>query len=204
MVERQGGPAWDAALGQSGDLVRGAGSPTFTARLDRWVAEARVDEAALRRSRERWLREVAEQEATLAGVLADLAERRTPLTVHTRGGRRHHGTIRVIGVDFVALGLPSGADVLLANAAIGVVRTAPAVEPTVGDRIVATELRLADVLAELAADRERVLVVTDAGNDTVAGQLRSVGHDIAVVRTDGERPATAYVSLAAIGEVTIG
>jgi hypothetical protein len=204
MVERQGGPAWDAALEQSGDLVRGAGAPTFTARLDRWVAEARVDEAALRRSRERWLREVAEQEATVAGVLADLAERRTPLAVHTRGGRRHHGTIRVIGVDFVALGLPSGADVLLANAAIGVVRTAPAVEPTVGDRIVATELRLADVLAELAADRERVLLVTDGGNDTVAGQLRSVGHDVAVVRTDGERPATAYVSLAAIGEVTIG
>ncbi|MEO7429211.1 MAG: hypothetical protein ABIY48_07475, partial [Acidimicrobiales bacterium] len=119
MVDRSGDPegdgargtAWDAALGHPGDLVRGASSSSFTARLDRWVAEARVDEAALRRSRERWLREAAEHEGTLAGVLADLAERCTPLTIHTRGGRRHHGAIRVIGADFVALRLWSGSDV---------------------------------------------------------------------------------------------
>ena len=203
MVERRRDPAWDAALDRPDELVRGAGAPSFTARLDRWVAEARVDEAALGRSRERWLREVAEQEATLTGVLADLAERHTPVAISTSGGRRHHGTIRVIGADFVALGLASGADLLLAASAIGVVRTAPAIEATMGDRMVATELRLADVLAELAADRERVLLVTHNG-DVVAGQLRSVGQDVAVVRTDAERRATAYLPLAAIIEVTIG
>jgi hypothetical protein len=204
MVDRSRDPAWDAALERPGDLVRGASAQTFSARLDRWVAEARIDQAALQRSRERWLREVAAQEATLVGVLADLAERRTPLTVRTSGDRRHHGVIRAIGADFVAVGTPSGGEVLLAVAGIGVVRTAPAEEPAIGDRMVATELRLADVLAELAADRERVLFVTRDGLDSVAGELRSVGHDVAVVRTDAERPATAYVPLAAIGEVTIG
>lgn len=204
MMDSQGDPAWNAALERPGELVGGTGTPSFTTRLDRWVAEARINEAALQRSREHWLREAAQQEATLAGVLADLAERRIPLTVHTSGGRRHHGIIRVIGTDFVALGLRSGADVLLAIAAIGVVRTAPAVEPTVGDRMLATRLRLADVLAQLAADRERVLLVTREGDDAVAGQLRSVGHDVAVLRTDAERPATAYVPLDAISEVTIG
>lgn len=204
MVEPPRDPAWETALQRPGDLVRGAATPSFTARLDRWVAEARVDQAAMQRSRERWLRDVAEQEATLTGVLADLAERRTPVAVRTSGGRRHNGTIRVIGADFIAVGLASGGDVLIAVRAVGVVRTAPAVEATVGDRMVGTDLRLVDVLAELAADRERVLLVTARGEDVVAGQLRSVGHDVAVVRTDAERPATAYVPLAAIDEVTIG
>ncbi|MFZ6005444.1 MAG: hypothetical protein ACOYXM_16095 [Actinomycetota bacterium] len=203
MAERPGDRAWEAALDGPAHLLEGR-SPSFTSRLDRWVSEARVDQAALQRSRERWLREVAEQEATLSGVLADLAERRTAVGVHTRGGRRHNGVIRVIGADFVALGLPSGGDVLIAVRAIGVVRTAPAVEAAVGDRMLGTDLRLADVLAELAADRERVLLVTADGGDAVSGQLRSVGQDVVVVRTDAERPATAYVPLAAVGEVSIG
>lgn len=203
MVERSDDRAWDAALDGPAQLLGGR-TASFTSRLDRWVSEARVDQAALQRSRERWLREVAEQEATLSGVLADLAERRTLVVVRTRGGRRHSGVIRVIGADFVALALSSGGDVLIALRAIGVVRTAPAVEAAVGDRLLGTDLRLADVLAELAADRERVLLVTAHGDDAVSGQLRSVGQDVAVVRTDAERPATAYVPIAAIGEVTIG
>jgi hypothetical protein len=204
MVDRPGDPAWEAAQRRPDALVRGAGAPTFTARLDRWVTDARVDESALRRSRERWLREVAEQEATLPGVLADLAERRAPLAIGTTAGRRHHGVIQVIGADFVAMRLVSRADVLIAVAAIGIVRTAPSVDATLGDRLVSTELHLVEVLAALAADRERVLLVTVSGDDAVAGQLRSVGHDVVIVRTDGERPATAYVALAAIAEVTIG
>lgn len=201
MVERSGDPAWDAALRRPDHLVRGAGTPSFAARLDRWVADARVDQAALQRSRERWLQEVAAQEATLAGVLADLAERRAALSVRTRAGRRHHGHVQVIGADFVSLRLSSGADVLLATTALSVLRTAPAVDAALGDRVLGTELRLTDVLAELAADRERVVLVATTGDDVVAGQLRGVGHDVAVVRTDAAPPATAYVPLAAITEV---
>jgi hypothetical protein len=204
MVDRSGDESWDAALRAPDGLVRGADAGSFSARLERWVAEARVDDAAAQRSRERWLREVAEQEATLAGVLADLAERRTAVAVRTSAGRQHHGTIKVIGVDFVALRLASGTELLLAVRGLGVVRTAPAVDAALGDRAVATELRLADVLAELAAERERVLLLTTSGGDAVAGVLRSVGQDVVVLRTDAERPGTAYVHLAAIGEVAIG
>ena len=206
--EESGDPAWEAALQRPTDLVRGVGASSFTAHLDRWVAEARVDDAALRRARERWLLEVAEQEATLAGVLADLAERRGPLTLHGRGGRRHHGVLRVLGVDFVVVGLPSGTDVLMTIDSLTSVRTAPAVELARGDEqassadSVATGLRLHDVLTELAVDRERVVVVTTDG-ETLTGQLRSVGHDVAVVRADAEPRATAYVALAAITEIVI-
>ena len=194
--------AWDAALGRPDDLVRGPSATGFTARLQGWVAEGRVAEAALQRTRERWLREVAEQEATLAGVLADLAERRAGMTIAV-GGRRHHGHVTSIGLDFLALRPPAGPDVLVALRAVTVVRPAPALEVALGDRTVSSELRLADVLAELAADRERVRLVTVDG-EALAGGLRSVGHDIAVLRTDGEPPGAAYVALGAIAEVAIG
>lgn len=203
MDDRSDDHAWDAALRGSGDVVRGGGSAGFAAHLDRWVAEARISEAALGRARERWLREVAEQEATLAGVLADLAERQTTVSVRLRGGRRHHGTISAVGADFVVVGQTMGVDLLIRVAAIATVGTAPDVGATIGDRTVGTELRLADVLAELAADRERVVVATEAG-ELLAGQLRSVGHDVAVLRTETVPPATAYLPLAAIVEVSLG
>ena len=48
------------------------------AALQRWVADGQVDEAARARSRRRWLEKVATEEATLGGVLLDLAERGRP------------------------------------------------------------------------------------------------------------------------------
>jgi hypothetical protein len=199
-----GDTPWDAALRGPADLVRGRDATSFVARLDRWLADASVDDAALRRARERWLREVAEQESTLSGVLADLAERHVPVAVRTTMGRRHHGSIQVIGADFVGVRTATGTEVLVALEAIGSLRTAPAVEATLGDRMVVTELRLADVLSRLAEERERVLLVTRADDDVIAGALRGVGHDVVVVRVEGERPSTAYVPTAAIVEVSLG
>lgn len=197
-----GDQAWKEAVHRPDDLLRGTDATSFAARLDRWVAEARVDEAALQRARERWLRDVAEQEATFSGVLTELAERRAGVTVGMHG-RRHHGVIVAIGVDFVALRGSTGGDVLLALHEIGMVRITGSASDVVGDRMVSTELRLSDVLAELAVDRDRVRLVTSAG-DVVSGSLRSVGQDVIVVRTDGERPGTAYVPRTAVVEVSIG
>jgi hypothetical protein len=39
--------------------------------------------------------------------------------------------------------------------------------------------------------------------DAVAGVLLSVGRDVAVVRGEGEPPATCYVPLAAVTEVMV-
>ncbi|MGQ0832221.1 MAG: hypothetical protein ACT4OV_11135 [Microthrixaceae bacterium] len=192
MGDGSGDPPWDD------DLAR-----RFTARLERWATEVRVDEAARVRSRERWLAEVADQEATLAGVLIDFAERHVPVLIHSVTGRHHHGRIRVLGVDFVGLALATGAEVLVARAAVVLVRTAPTVDAATGDRMVTTELRLADVLAGMAADRERVRLVTREGDATISGELRSVGHDVVVLRTDRDRPGVAYVPLDAIAEVTL-
>lgn len=170
--------------------------------LERWVADGRVDESARARSRERWLRQAAEDDATLAGVLIDLAERWVSVSVATVGGRRHVGTVTAIGADFVALRLGTGAHCLLAMAALSVVRTAPAAGTAVGDRPVRTSLDLVGALAGLAAEHERAMLVTAGGNEAVTGELRSVGRDVVVVRTDGARRSTAYVAISSVAEVT--
>jgi hypothetical protein len=172
------------------------------ARIDRWAADARVDEAARRRARERWLRHQAEEEGSLAGVLADVAERGVPVAVHVRGGRQHRGEVRAVGADFVAL--RSGAtDVIIAIAAVTSVRTRPGEASTLGDRSITSSLRLVDVLAGLAAERAAVLLVMAGGDDAVAGVLGSVGRDVVGVRVADAPAVTAYVPIGAIVEVVL-
>ncbi|MGH9229649.1 MAG: hypothetical protein ACRD07_13165 [Acidimicrobiales bacterium] len=186
--------------GEAG-IVAGLLGEGLAARIDRWAADARVDEAARRRARERWLRQQAEEEGSLAGVLADVAERGVPVAVHVRGGRQHRGEIRALGSDFVAL-RSGDADVVVALAAVTSMRTRPGEVPTIGDRSIATSLRLVDVLAGLASERAAVLLVM-AGDDTVAGALRSVGQDVVRLGVAGAAGVTAYVPVGAIVEVVV-
>lgn len=171
--------------------------------LERWAADARVQEAALQRARERWLRRQSEEESSLAGVLTDLAERGTAVVITTASGRRHRGVVRGIGADFCAMRSETGQDLLVRLGAIGTVRTLPAVRAVTGDRPVQLSLRLADVLLGLSAERPTVLVVT-GDDETARGELRAVGSDVATVRGDGQPPATTYVPLDAICEVALG
>jgi hypothetical protein len=174
------------------------------ARIDRWAADARVDEAARLRARERWLERQAQEGATVAGVLADVAERGAPVAVHVPGGRRHRGEVRAVGADFVAL-RSARADVIVALAAVTSVCTLPGEASSIGDRSIATSLRLVDVLGELAAEGASVVLATAGGDDPIAGALRSVGRDVVVVRVAGAGAAavTAYVPIAAIVEVVV-
>jgi hypothetical protein len=175
----------------------------LAARIDRWAADARVDEAARLRARERWLRHQAEEEGSLAGVLADVAERGTSVALHVRGGRRHRGEVAALGSDFVAL-RSAGADVIVALAAVTSMRTLPGEASTIGDRSVATSHHLVDVLAGLAAERAAVLLVLADGDEAVAGALRSVGQDVVGMRVAGGAAAvTAYVPVGAIVEVVV-
>jgi hypothetical protein len=187
--------------GFDASALSGPAGDSLTDRLERWAAEARVDEAARGRSRERWLRRQAEEESTVAGVLADLLEAGTGVTVHTRAGRRHSGPVRAMGADFVALAGPGGA-VLIALAAVASLRTRPGAPGVVGDRAGVGTLLLADVVAGLAAEGERVLVVT-ADGESLAGELRSVGRDVALVRGGGDPPVACYVPLSAVSEVVV-
>ena len=177
-------------------------------RLERWAADARIDEAVRLRSRERWLAQQATEEATMRGVLADLAERGADVALQLRSGSAERGRVRVVGADFVALAVPGGAggqvaEVLVALREVGSVRTLPGEPMSTGENAVACRLTLGEVIIGLAAERQRVVLGVRGGQEVVAGTLWSVGQDVVVLRVDGSgAPATAYVAFGAIAQVS--
>jgi hypothetical protein len=179
------------------------GGPDLLARLAAWAATLAADEAVAARARESWLRRAAEEEATFAGVLLDLAERGGPVVVVGRGGRRHRGVVVAVGHDFCGLRTAEGTDVLLSFAGLASVRPEPRATPAAGDRPVAVDVELAEALAAVAEDRPRVLVVTLADPDGLAGELRSVGRDVLTLRLDGADRTPAYVPVASVAELRL-
>ncbi|MCU1353194.1 MAG: hypothetical protein JWM05_2403 [Acidimicrobiales bacterium] len=170
-------------------------------RLERWLAEQRVADAADERRREGWLRRLAAEQGTMAGVLVDLAERERPVVLHVHPGRRCRGTIRTVGRDFVGLGTEGCERVLLATRAISSVRPEPSTPASVGHRAVHVATSLADVLQTLAGDQPHVAVTTLDGG-AVTGSLRSVGDDVLVVKPDGGE-GVVYVCLAQVAGITV-
>ena len=65
-----------------------------------------------------------------------------------------------------------------------------------------SEMSLADVLFGLAGERPDVVVTLRHGGDPLSGQLRTVGLDVLTVRTPNDPPATVYVPLAAVSQVS--
>jgi len=179
------------------------GTTDLLAELSRWAATARADDAAASRARERWLRQQAVEEATLLGVLVDLAERATPVVVYTTSERRHRGIVRAVGVDFAALRSHAGRDVLIAVDAVSTVRPEARGQPPLGDREIGLDLRLVEALAALVADRPRLFIVTRGAKEGLRGDLLAVGQDVLTLRLDGEPRATVYVPVAAVAEVSL-
>lgn len=183
----------------AGEVLGGASA--LADALERWAADAAVDEAARRRARERWLQVQAEEEASLAGTLLDLAERGRTVGLEV-GDHRLRGRIVGLGADFVALRSDRGQDVLVRTAAVEVVRGEPGERPVTGDRTAVVDTGLAGVLGPLAAERPEVLVRT-AGGAVLRGELRSAGLDVIRLRIAGEPPTPAWVSIDAVSTLVL-
>jgi hypothetical protein len=180
--------------------------------LERWAAGARAQEAADARVRERWLRQAAEEEASFAGLLADLAEAGRSVVLTTAAGRRHQGPVVAVGSDFVALA-GDGRLTLVATEAIAELRRSPGAPAGARARAAVASgsargehenrlgVGLAEVLAQAVAVRPRVAVVS--GTVTVVGQLRAVGVDVLSVRTDAEPAGLSYSRLSSVSEISL-
>jgi hypothetical protein len=168
--------------------------------LLRLLDDARADERGASRGRERFLRQVAEESARLAGALVDLAERGSSVTIRTTTGRAHHGPVRLVATDFCVVGGEAG-DVWVAIAGVTTVRPHPGERhpSATGDRA-SRDLLLVEALARVAPERPRLAVVTEGGEST-AGELRAVGEDVVTLRLDGDARALCYVSASSIREV---
>lgn len=167
--------------------------------LTRWLAEQRADAAAAARARERWLRQAADEDALLSGVLLDLAERGATVVVQGSGGRTHRGLVRGVGEDFLAL-RTAQADILLRHDAVVAIR-ADGTPVGGSDRAHALDLTLADAVGAMAGDRPRVLLVSRDGTG-LAGELRSAGRDVLTLRLD-DGAGTIYIPLASVSEVSV-
>jgi hypothetical protein len=172
--------------------------------LARLVSDARAGEAARSRARERSLRQQATAEATLVGLLVDLAEEGAPVTVRTAAGRAHQGPIFTVGRDFVIVGAGSGYTCIVLDALTAVRRRPGRHQPdTSSDRAAPRSLTLAAHLADLAPDGPRIAMVVAGEPGVLTGELRAVGRDIATLRLDGEPPVITYVALRSVSEVLV-
>jgi hypothetical protein len=185
---------FDSSLGFSGGR-------SLEDALTRWTADARIDERAQERLRERWLRQQADEDTTFAGTLVDLAERGRPVGLHTAAGRQHRGTIIAVGADFFLLRTLQHLDVLVPFDAVSYVRPQPGEAASFGDRALTIDVLFTEALHELSADRPRVLVVLRGVNQSVAGVLRSVGRDVVSLGLDGSDRTVASLPIVSIAEV---
>ena len=173
--------------------------------LTNLVDGARGREAALSRSRERWLRRQAEEEASLRGTLVDLAETGLTVSLRTISGRAHVGTVTAVARDFCVLRTAGGLVVHLVLDALAMVRPEPGSRTVAatGDRPPPVDLCLAEVLSDAAATRPRAAVVARGIDQPVAGELRAAGLDVLSLRLDGEPGGMCYLALESVTEVAL-
>ena len=171
------------------------------AALQRWVADGQVDEAARARSRRRWLENAATEEATLGGVLLDLAERRRPVIVRTLAGHRVAGPITAVGADFVGVADARLGDTLMPTTRIATMQPAPGDDLPAGDRRHDVVLAFGDALMELAAERPDVMV--GVGDETLRGELRTASTEVVTLVITDERREPISIALTAIDHVVV-
>lgn len=205
----QGGGRDDAGSGGE------AGGDELLRAFARWAADQRVVEAAAQRALERSLRDQAAASADWTGVLLDLAERRSVVTV-TAAGSALRGVLVGVGPDFCVLRLGTGRPALIADAAVAMVEVAPVeVAPVVmgavadggrrpaappvpaGDRSPRIQLHLASALAALADERSPVQLTLGPGV-TLTGQLEAAGTDVLTMRTGVTIARRVHLPIAAV------
>jgi hypothetical protein len=208
----------DEEVGPAGRPVDPQGVDRLLGDVGRWTADSRASEAAGARSRERWLRRQAAEEATLPGVALDLAERGDAVVLKTTTGRAHRGRLVAVGRDvWVLRSDPSGGTggpggmagaTFVATDAVASLRAQPggSGKPSpeaAGARPTPLAASMADILTELAVEHPRVRVIVLGEPEAMVGQLRSVGVDVVTLRLAGEPPTTIYVRLGSVSELSV-
>jgi hypothetical protein len=189
------------ALPASDDQPDPAFWPGSNGDLERFAARARLDDAIDARGRERWHRQLAADELTLAAVVADLAGRGDAVTVLTLAGTQHCGRLVAAGEDFVAVAPSASQHLLVPLWGLAAIQAAARLAGEA--RPLQEALRLADVLTTLSADRPRAAARLLAGGNPVVGELTGAGSDIAVIAAeDGSRSVT-YLRLRSVAELLV-
>ena len=191
----------------SAKLIRQPHKPTEEHPLDglaRWLADCLVDEAAAARSRQRSLEQQAAQEASIAGVLLNLAERGRLVNIKTLTGQTCEGHLTSVGADFVFMHAHENQELLIPNRSIAVIKSSGTNCLSLGTRTPST-VCLADTLEWLAADKAHVEVVV--ADETVRGRLQTSGTDLIAIsvatKTDLSQRDLIHIATTAIDHMTV-
>jgi hypothetical protein len=174
--------------------------------LTRLVGDVRATDAARARSRERSLRQQATEDATLEGLLADLADEGAEVSVRLRSGASASGHIVGLGSDFFVLeGDAVGPAVVVSRPAVSSVRRRPGDRgpDTTGDQARAQAVSLTAYLAGLAPEHPRLAAIVSGESRPVVGELRSAGRDVLTVVVDGDPPVTVYLAVVSLESVAV-
>jgi hypothetical protein len=174
--------------------------------LTRLVGDVRATDAARARSRERSLRQQATEDATLEGVLADLADEGADVTIRLRSGASASGRIVALGADFFVLRSdPGGLAAVVSRPALSSVRRRPGDRgpDTTGDQGRSHAASLAAYLAGLAPEHPRVAVTATGESGQLVGHLRSAGRDVLTLVVDGDPPVTVYLALVSLESLSV-
>jgi hypothetical protein len=170
-------------------------------RFVKFLDEARADEAARARLRERWLQQQSTEQARFTGVLVELAEQGIPVTARVANGRLHQGRIAAVGLDFCLV--RSGVDAYLALDGLVWIRPTGAAAAATGERSAPLDLFMVELLHRVAPERPRILLFLRGNPEPVAGQLHAVGLDVLTLRMDGESRGTCFVPTTAVWEAVV-
>ena len=178
--------------------------PPSDADLAGLLDDERGRASAQERTRQRWLRRQALEEARLSGVLLSAAEHHADVTIRTTAGRSHHGRVELVAGDFCGLRTAAAA-VYLRLAAITVVQPERSVQalPAADQRAAAVGTTLQEFLADLAPDHPDVGLVCVGEPLPVSGRLLAVGADVVTLEMD-QRRSLIYVALPSLTEVSLG
>lgn len=196
--DRESDQAGGELAGEAGGSGPGGDSQgdQLVAAFARWAAAQRVSEAASGRSRERFLTEQAAGGASLAGLLVDMAEDASTVTLAV-AGLRLSGRLVGVGSDFCVLDQLGGRPVLVSTPAIlGVWPAGPVRAGLAGDRLPALGLSLMAALASLAEDR--VPVRLRLGSLAVDGDLVRVGDEVVTLRAPAPSRRPVHVPMARV------
>lgn len=167
------------------------------AAFDQWASVDRIQAAATARARERWMRQQAGEEATLAGSLIELGEAGRTVIVATPSARLQ-GVVAAVGNNCCLLAASAGPCLMRLDRLTTVVAAPGAGRPTPSSARAATfSLSFLDVLTTLAADRSPV-TLTVSGGDQVSGDLLAVGADHLQLRSADSGQRLTLVALPSV------
>jgi hypothetical protein len=167
----------------------------LSGRLEAWLSEAVVEEAARTRARRAWLRRLRDEDRSVVGLLLGAASRGERLSLGTVTGDIFSGLVLAVGADVVVLEGAGGATVLVALDAVTEVACGTAVDTAEpGTRTLADALRLLDPGTEIR-------ITTRAGGATRIGHLAAVGRDVVSLERDAR--VLLHVPLQAIVAVRV-